>query len=84
MHTIKIIKELLRNHNDNKLVLDTYDLALKSNPEARPLFHSDRGYQYKSKVFQRRLEEQGITRVGCCINNSPTEGCFKDSRHYSL
>ncbi len=75
-----IVSYVLSNHNDNKLVFDTYDLALKSNPEARPLFHSDRGYQYTSKVFQRKLEEQGITqsmsRVGCCIDNGPTEGLW--------
>lgn len=73
-----VISYSLSNKNDNKLVFDTYDLALKNNPDATPLFHSDRGFQYTSKVFQRKLKEQGMeqsmSRVGCCIDNGPTEG----------
>ncbi len=42
------------------------------------MFHSDRGFQYTSKVFQNRLTNQGMTqsmsRVGHCIDNGPTEG----------
>ncbi|HEX9062227.1 MAG TPA: IS3 family transposase [Clostridia bacterium] len=73
-----VVSYVLSNRNDNKLVFDTYELALADNPEATPLFHSDRGFQYTSKVFQKKLEKQGITqsmsRVGCCIDNGPTEG----------
>lgn len=73
-----VISYILSNRNDKKLVFETYDLALKNNPDATPLFHSDRGFQYKSKVFQRKLQEQGMeqsmSKVGCCIDNGPTEG----------
>ena len=64
--------------NDNKLVFKTFDKALATNPEAKPLFHSDRGFQYTSKVFQKKLKEhemeQSMSRVGRCIDNGPTEG----------
>jgi transposase InsO family protein len=64
--------------NDNKLVFKTFDKAISANPEAKPLFHSDRGFQYTSKVFQKKLKEQemeqSMSRVGCCIDNGPTEG----------
>jgi putative transposase len=73
-----VVSYVLSNRNDNKLVFDTYDSALKENVDATPLFHSDRGYQYTSRVFQRKLKEQGMTqsmsRIGCCIDNGPTEG----------
>lgn len=73
-----VVSYVLSNRNDNKLVFDTYDLALVNNPDATPLFHSDRGYQYTNRVFQMKLQKQGITqsmsRVGCCIDNGPTEG----------
>jgi len=73
-----IVSYVLSNRNDNKLVFDTYDLALEKNPDAIPLFHSDRGFQYTNRVFQRRLNDQGMkqsmSRVGCCIDNGPTEG----------
>ena len=64
--------------NDNRLVFRTYDKAIASNPDAKPIFHSDRGFQYTSKVFQQKLKEQDIeqsmSRVGHCIDNGPTEG----------
>ena len=64
--------------NDNKLVFKTFDKAIIANPDAKPIFHSDRGFQYTSKVFQYKLKkqeiEQSMSRVGHCIDNGPTEG----------
>ena len=69
---------VVSHRNDNKLVFDTYARAIAANPEARPLFHSDRGFQYTSKAFQKKLQKQGMeqsmSRVGHCIDNGPTEG----------
>ncbi len=69
---------VMSNRNDNKLVFDTYDKAIADNPDAQPLFHSDRGFQYTSKIFQKKLADQGMqqsmSRVGHCIDNGPTEG----------
>ena len=50
-----IVGYKLSRRNDNKLVLDTFEAAVKNNPNAKPLFHSDRGFQYTSKVFQCKL-----------------------------
>lgn len=64
--------------NDNKLVFSTFNKAIALNPNAKPIFHSDRGFQYTSKVFQSMLKnqemEQSMSRVGHCIDNGPTEG----------
>lgn len=69
---------VLSSRNDNKLVFKTFDKAIKDNPLAKPIFHSDRGFQYTSKVFQRKLKEQemkqSMSRVGHCIDNGPVEG----------
>lgn len=68
---------VVSNRNDNKLVLDTFAQAIRNNPDAKPIFHSDRGFQYTSKIFQNKLQTQGMTqsmsRVGHCIDNGPTE-----------
>lgn len=73
-----VISYVVSKSNNNNLVFDTYKAAILNNPDARPLFHSDRGFQYTSKVFQWMLREQGVTqsmsRVGHCIDNGPTEG----------
>ena len=69
---------VISTKNDNSLVFKTFDKAISSHPNAKPLFHSDRGFQYTSKVFQRKLKEQemkqSMSRVGHCIDNGPTEG----------
>lgn len=71
---------VISRRNDNKLVFDTYEKAIEANPEAKPLFHSDRGFQYTNKSFQAKLRKQGMeqsmSRVGHCIDNGPTEGLW--------
>lgn len=84
-----IISYVLSNRNDNKLVFDTFDLAVSDNPDAMPLFHSDRGFQYTNKVFKCKLNRQGMeqsmSRVGHCIDNGPIEafwGIIKSEMYY--
>ena len=69
-----VVSWVVSRRNNNSLVLDTFQQAIQANPEARPLFHSDRGFQYTSKVFQMQLQQQGMSRVGHCIDNGPIEG----------
>ena len=69
---------VISGRNDNQLVFKTFDKAIMANPDAKPIFHSDRGFQYTSKTFKKKLEKQKMTqsmsRVGHCIDNGPTEG----------
>ena len=73
-----VVSWVVSAKNNNKLVLDTFQKAIQANPEAKPLFHNDRGFQYTSKVFQMNLKRQGMvqsmSRVGHCIDNGPVEG----------
>ena len=72
------VSYVISRRNDNRLVFKTYDKAIASNPDAKPILHSDRGFQYTNKVFQSKLKdqkiEQSMSRVGHCIDNGPTEG----------
>ena len=75
--------------NNNKLAFDTFDAAIALYPDAKPLFHSDRGYQYTNKTFKGKLDAQGIvqsmSRVGRCIDNGPMEafwGTIKAEMYY--
>ena len=69
---------VISSRNDNRLVFKTFDQAIAASPDARPVFHSDRGFQYTNKVFKKKLEKQemkqSMSRVGHCIDNGPTEG----------
>lgn len=73
-----IVSYVLGHSNNNQLVFDTFDLAVKNNPKAKPLFHSDRGFQYTNKIFKLKLDSisatQSMSRVGRCIDNGPMEG----------
>lgn len=84
-----IVSHVLSTCNNNKLVFDTLDKAILSNPTATPLFHSDRGFQYTSKTFKSKLNSinavQSMSRVGRCIDNGPMEafwGTIKVEMYY--
>jgi transposase InsO family protein len=74
----RIVAFKISNRNDNPLVMDTFDKAIKFEPDAHPLFHSDRGFQYTSAQFYTRLKKhrmkQSMSRVAHCIDNGPMEG----------
>lgn len=74
----RIVTCKISNHNDNPLVMDTFDEAVRLEPKAHPLFHSDRGFQYTSAQFSTRLKKhrmkQSMSRVAHCIDNGPMEG----------
>ena len=74
----RIVSYKIGDSNNNLLVFETFDDAIKTNPDAHPLFHSDRGFQYTSKIFYSKLVaanmRQSMSRVGRCIDNGPMEG----------
>lgn len=89
LYDLSPVAWVVSRRNDNKLVLDTFAKAIRSNPDAKPIFHSDRGFQYTSKIFQNKLLKQGMTqsmsRVSRCIDNGPTEnfwGIVKSEMYY--
>ncbi|WP_337998891.1 IS3 family transposase [Desulforamulus ruminis] len=73
-----MVSYVLGHSNNNRLVFETLDLALQAAPGSTPIIHSDRGFQYTSWGFKKRLEAYGLTqsmsRVGKCIDNGPMEG----------
>jgi len=84
-----IVAYTIGRTNNNQLVFDTFDASVKKYPDAKPLFHSDRGFQYTRKPFKAMLDAQGMTqsmsRVGRCIDNGPMEafwGTLKAEMYY--
>lgn len=75
-----IIEYKLSFKNSNHLVFSMFDKAVQKYPDARPIFHSDRGFQYTGNGFKSKLKESGMvqsmSRVGKCIDNGPMEGFF--------
>lgn len=85
----RIVSFVISDRNDNPLVFKTFNKAVKANPDAHPIFHSDRGFQYTNRAFHHKLEQAGMTqsmsRVAKCIDNGPMEGFWgilKRERYY--
>lgn len=84
-----IVSFVIGNSNNNVLVFNTFDIAHKAYPNVKPIFHSDRGFQYTSKSFKKKLDSAGIiqsmSRVSRCIDNGPMEafwGMLKSEMYY--
>lgn len=84
-----IISYVLGHSNNNPLVFKTLDQAAASLGDTKPLLHSDRGFQYTSLKFKRKLDKAEITpsmsRIGRCIDNGPMEafwGTLKCEKYY--
>jgi putative transposase len=85
-----IVSYVLGHSNNNPLVFQTLDEALKVVPRTDELMiHSDRGFQYTSYKFKRKLDTakmtQSMSRVGRCIDNGPMEsfwGTLKCEKYY--
>jgi len=84
-----IISYVLGHSNNNNLVFKTIDEAISQLNGEHPLIHSDRGFQYTSHGFKRRLDQaeitQSMSRVGKCIDNGPMEsfwGTLKCEKYY--
>ena len=74
----RIIAYTIGDSNNNELVFTMFDEARSLYPDAKPIFHSDRGFQYTSRTFHNKLVDAGMiqsmSRVGRCLDNAPMEG----------
>jgi len=84
-----IVSFVVGHSNNNELVFRTFDIAHQRYPEAKPIFHSDRGFQYTNKIFKKKLDDAGMiqsmSRVSRCIDNGPMEsfwGMMKSEMYY--
>ena len=84
-----IVSFVFGHSNNNELVFRTFDIAHQEQPKAKPIFHSDRGFQYTTKSFRKKLEDAGMiqsmSRVSRCIDNGPMEafwGMLKSEMYY--
>jgi transposase InsO family protein len=70
----------LSKRNNNPLVIKNLDLAIAKNRGSSPLLHSDRGFQYTSNRYNKKMKNYGMihsmSRVGRCLDNAPMEGFF--------
>ncbi len=76
----RIVSHVLGHANNNRLVFETFHQDAQTTDARNNLFHSDQGFQYTSRAFQKKLKDRGfassMSRVGRCIDNGPMEGVW--------
>lgn len=81
MYNGEIISYNISEHPVLNQVMDMLDKAfLKIPDDTNLIFHSDQGWQYQHKQYQKRLQQKGIrqsmSRKGNCLDNSVMENFF--------
>jgi transposase InsO family protein len=81
MYNSEIISYNLSERPVLRQVMDMLDKAFAKIPDNTNLiFHSDQGWQYQHKQYQKRLADKGIrqsmSRKGNCLDNSIMENFF--------
>lgn len=74
----KIVAYVISKFNDNKLVIDTLNLALAKRKDVSGcILHSDQGFQYTSNEYKTICAGKGIlismSAKGSPVDNSPIE-----------
>lgn len=74
----QVVGMAMADHLRTELVESALDMALiQRRPDAGLLHHSDRGSQYTSQSYQRRLSERRVivsmSATGQCLDNAPME-----------
>ncbi len=81
LFTRKVVGWSMSARIASRLAVDALEMAVSRQlPEAGLIAHSDRGVQYASEHYQRRLTTHGIecsmSRRGDCWDNAPAESFF--------
>ena len=77
----EIVSYAISNSPDLRLVMTMLDNAFKKrNIQGNLIFHSDQGWHYQHKRYQKTLEDRRITqsmsRKGNCLDNAMMENFF--------
>ena len=81
LHSRKVVGWSLDSHMRTELCLEALEQALTTRgPDAGWIHHSDRGSQYTSELYQKRLKAAGarpsMSRKGNCWDNAVAESFF--------
>jgi putative transposase len=77
----KIVGWSMDKNMQSSMFVRALDMAKENRlPDSSVIFHSDRGVQYASNAFRKKLTEykivQSMSRPGNCLDNAPSESFF--------
>jgi putative transposase len=81
LYNSEVVSYCISERPDFNQTMDMLKKALKKLPEgARPILHSDQGWQYQMKAYQYLLRKnkirQSMSRKGNCLDNAVMENFF--------
>ena len=81
LHSSDLVSYVISERPVLSMVTNMLDAAVHQLPlGAAPILHSDQGWQYQHKQYQRKLAEYGIvqsmSRKGNCLDNAVMENFF--------
>lgn len=81
LHSRDIVSYAITKHPSFRLVTDMVEQAFQKIPDGSNLIlHSDQGWQYQMKPYQRMLKDKGVrqsmSRKGNCLDNAVMENFF--------
>lgn len=89
LYSRRILSWKLNDGMKSQLVIDVLHQAYGiRQPQYGCIFHSDRGSQYASEVFQKKVKDlqmrSSMGDVGCCYDNAVVERFFGSLKHEGL
>lgn len=80
LYNNEIISYSISFHPNFWQTREMLERAFLARPDAKPIFHSDQGWQYQMKGYQTMLSERGITqsmsKKATCLDNACMESFF--------
>ena len=81
LHSSDLVSYVISDRPVLSMVMNMLDDAARQLPlGAAPILHSDQGWQYQHKQYQKKLSEYGIvqsmSRKGNCLDNAVMENFF--------
>ncbi len=81
LFTREVVTYKVAQRADLLLVTEMLEDAIsKLNPESKPIIHSDQGWHYRHRAYQKQLNDSGLTqsmsRKGNCLDNAVAENFF--------
>lgn len=81
LYNSEIVSYSIRSHPSFSQTMEMLEAAFHKVPDTRGLIlHSDQGWQYQMKLYQRVLSDKGIrqsmSRKGNCLDNAVMENFF--------
>ncbi|ENM5762439.1 IS3 family transposase [Vibrio mimicus] len=81
LFTREVVTYQLGQRADLRLVTGMLEEAISTlTPESKPIIHSDQGWQYRHRAYQKQLNDNGLaqsmSRKGNCLDNAVAENFF--------